>query len=280
MISTLFNIAVVSTLALIACSRAPQAEDTARKESAPSATQKTEHSTPPDSDGCGDWYSGTIGNNIPIRMKLCRQGTTLGGTYQYVKVGKDLELAGTVSPDGRIEINEYHGSEMSTGKFVGSFVGNTLIEGTWISSAGKEPKQLPFTLRLEKRPAGVADFTGSWSYESDGYVFALDLGVRGDSVFGYHCAVTKNATRVDCNDLHDDPSSSVDPMTPSVLGTIKGNVATVIFRSAYGTDSLGEPVSGQATITLNGNAIDWKVTSDADGDYYLAREATLKRAPR
>ncbi|MDB5034538.1 MAG: hypothetical protein JWQ98_1779 [Chlorobi bacterium] len=275
MISTLIKATAISTLALIACSRAPRPDDAPK--SIPSAAPAP--STPPDSTDGGDLYTGTIGNNIPIRMRLRRQGAKLGGTYQYVKVGKDLELSGTVSPDGRIEMDEYHGGEMSTGKFVGSFVGNTLIEGVWIEGVRGEPKQLPFTLRLNK-PAGVADFTGSWTYENDGYVFSLDLGVRGDSVFGYHCAVTKNATRVDCNDLHDDPSRSEEPPTPSILGTIRGNIATVIFHSAYGVDSLGEPVSGQATITLNGDAIDWKITGNADGDYYLAREAVLKRAGR
>jgi hypothetical protein len=279
MISTLIKVATHSTLALIACSRQPHSGDAAPGNSAPSTTREGNTRTtsaPADTNGCEKSYRGNIGNNIPIRMKLCRDGEKLKGTYQYVKVGQDLRLEGEMGRNGSFQMNEYHGNKVSTGTFLGGFVGNTLIEGMWIEGGANGQKQLPFTLWLEKPIAGVADFTGTWNYENDGYVFSLDLGLTGDSVIGYHCAVTKNATRVDCNDLRSNPDIS-DTTFPSIRGTIRGNVATVTFESGYGMDSTGKPVSGQATMTLHGDLLDWKITTDGDGDYYLAREATLKR---
>ena len=46
------------------------------------------------------YYRGTIANNLSIEMILTRDGDRLTGTYFYPKVGKNINLAGTIDKAG------------------------------------------------------------------------------------------------------------------------------------------------------------------------------------
>ena len=61
---------------------------------------------------------------------------------------------------------------------------------------------------------------------------------------------------------------------PTIAGTVKGNVATVTFHTAY-PDSDGH---GTATMTKNGDTLDWEITS-SDGEHYLPKKALMTFKP-
>ena len=232
-----------------------------------------------DTTGCARGYRGTINGTIAITMRLCRKGENLAGSYRYVKVGKDIEIQGHVGDDGEFILYEWGdgGSRKQTGNWLGHISGDSLLEGTWTTVKGD--RSMPFRVTLAEGSApmsGAAGFDGSWSYEKDGYTFTLDLTVRGDSIVGRHCAVTKNATRVDCSAEETTGDASEDS-SPSIRGTFDGADARVHFESYYGVDSAMNPIGGTATMTLDGDRLAWKIVDFTPGDFYLPMQATLKR---
>ena len=85
------------------------------------------------------YFRGTIANNLAIEMTLTRDGDRLTGTYFYPKVGKNINLAGTVDKDGNVELKESDESGKDTGVFKGKWKPATdspdpalnEIEGKW-----------------------------------------------------------------------------------------------------------------------------------------------------
>ncbi|MES2568084.1 MAG: hypothetical protein V4565_14510 [Bacteroidota bacterium] len=74
-------------------------------------------------------YEGRINNKYDIVMHLTKTGNTLGGTYLYKNKGKAINLKGSITDDGSIELTEMTG-DMLTGMFYGKLV-DTQITGTW-----------------------------------------------------------------------------------------------------------------------------------------------------
>jgi len=113
------------------------------------------------------------------------------------------------------------------------------------------------------RAEGTGDFTGTWaSKTTDAITFALDLKQTGSRIEGYHNAVAQSGRRVD--DVQPDSGK------PSISGSVRGRVAHVTFSSGYGDGT------GEATITLNGNRLDWKITKSS-GMHSLPSASVLHR---
>ena len=136
-----------------------------------------------------------------------------------------------------------------------------------------EPQLRAYRSTLEE-PADFAEFWEGTLAEARRH--PLDLTVRGDSIVGRHCAVTKNATRVDCSAEETTGDASEDS-SPSIRGTFDGADARVHFESYYGVDSAMNPIGGTATMTLDGDRLAWKIVDFTPGDFYLPMQATLKR---
>ncbi len=110
----------------------------------------------------------------------------------------------------------------------------------------------------------IADFQGSWVDKTEGELsFSLDLQQEGTTLTGYHCGMTKDASRIDC---------SLEGEDFTIVGTIKGNTAKVKFTSAYSGQI------GMAKITHDGEHLFWEITAFPNGTYYLPDRATLTKA--
>ena len=111
-------------------------------------------------------------------------------------------------------------------------------------------------------------FSGEWSYGRNGYSFTLKLSQRGDSLVGAHCAVTRNAARIDCAFSEDG-----SPQPVSLAGAITNGRAIVRFKSSY------SEATGSARIVFRGRNIEWTIVrgSVSDGEYYLPARAVLSR---
>jgi hypothetical protein len=66
-------------------------------------------------------FSGTVGPNTQVSLRLTAQGTTLSGTEQYARIGKTLWLRGRVDSLGNFSIQERYPEDHLTGIFKGTF---------------------------------------------------------------------------------------------------------------------------------------------------------------
>jgi hypothetical protein len=80
-------------------------------------------------------FSGYV-NGIPVQISLTRDGDKLSGTYFYTRIGKNLNLAGTIDAEGNFKLKETDASGKTTGEFSGKWseTANTngaMLEGEW-----------------------------------------------------------------------------------------------------------------------------------------------------
>jgi hypothetical protein len=98
------------------------------------------------------YFHGRIAGTLAIEMTLTRDGDRLTGTYLYPKVGKNINLAGTIDKDGNLELKESDESGKDTGVFKGKWKPATdspdpslnEIEGKWSKPDGS--KETEFSL--------------------------------------------------------------------------------------------------------------------------------------
>jgi hypothetical protein len=85
--------------------------------------------------------SGTIGA-LPVFVDLSRNGDAVSGWYFYLKVGKQLRLAGKLDHNGFFQLEEYTANTNTrTGSFSGRVKDGKWL-GTWRNAAGKAPHDL------------------------------------------------------------------------------------------------------------------------------------------
>src|SRR6185503_12224378 len=88
------------------------------------------------------YFRGAINYNLKVEMTLVRDGERLTGTYFYPRVGKNIDLKGTVSKDGNVELRESDETGKDTGVFKGKWTSNAMglaeIEGKWSRPDGSK----------------------------------------------------------------------------------------------------------------------------------------------
>jgi Protein of unknown function (DUF3298) len=91
------------------------------------------------------YFRGTIGD-LSIEMTLTRDGDRVTGTYFYPKVGKNINLTGTINKDSNVELREADEAGKDTGVFKGKWQPATdspdpslsEIEGKWTRPDGSK----------------------------------------------------------------------------------------------------------------------------------------------
>lgn len=104
-------------------------------------------------------YEGTIGK-ASVRMTLQSKSDVIIGTYQYAKVGKDLDIQGIMRGKDSIILKEFDEQERQTGLFKGRYTGKGTppesITGIWSRPDGTKPT--PFALRIAGKVAPPTPF--------------------------------------------------------------------------------------------------------------------------
>ena len=114
----LITLALTTAFGVCACRKAstPTAPTTANS----SAETERQH---PDSAAVPTvetkFFQGSIGNALDLQMKLAREGEKLTGAYFYQKVGKKIDVRGTVDKDGNLTLEEFDSAGKQTGVFTG-----------------------------------------------------------------------------------------------------------------------------------------------------------------
>ncbi len=122
-------------------------------------------------------------------------------------------------------------------------------------------------IALLLRPAGAfaqpgnSPFTGKWVFIEGDYTLVLTLAQARDRFWGFHAINTPAAQR---GEEGQDASTG----SPSVEGTIRGNVATVKWTSEKG--------SGTARVTLRNGELEWQRLTQR-GRHNFPQRATLSR---
>src|SRR5256884_4174283 len=109
------------------------------------------------------YFRGTIAagaNNLKIEMTLGRDGERATGSYFYPKVGKNIELNGTIDKDGNVDLREKDDSGKETGVFKGKWkaalepneLGMANIAGKWSRPDGSKET----TFEMTKQPIGLS----------------------------------------------------------------------------------------------------------------------------
>lgn len=108
---------LIATVASTACRK-----QTGVPQPAPSPTPAAPEAPVGGVTQIGDKYffRGTIAN-LSIEMQLLRDGEHLSGTYFYPRIGKNINLTGTVDKDNNVTLNEADESGKQTGIFKGKW---------------------------------------------------------------------------------------------------------------------------------------------------------------
>ena len=110
--------------------------------------------------------------------------------------------------------------------------------------------------------AGKKPFAGVWDFNAgNASSFTLELTQTGNHIEGYHTAIAHRGNRID----------AILPKEgkPSITGDVIAGVAHISFRSGY------SDATGEATLTLNGNKLEWKITRSS-GAHYLPTTCILR----
>ena len=138
-------------LALGACRKQPAAsqQSTNKSSTAPERDAPVGGAAP---SGEKFYFSGTIAGNLRIEMTLLRDREQLTGGYFYPKVGKNIELKGSIDKNGGVELRESDENGKETGVFKGKWkaannspdASLSDIEGKWSKPDGS--KETAFAL--------------------------------------------------------------------------------------------------------------------------------------
>ena len=99
------------------------------------------------------YFRGTIANNLKIGMTIVRDRDQLTGTYFYPRVGKNIDLKGTIDKDGNLDLRETDETGKETGMFKGKWklatdepnAGLSEIEGKWSRPDGSRETNFQVT---------------------------------------------------------------------------------------------------------------------------------------
>src|ERR1051325_6148545 len=87
--------------------------------------------------------------NLSIEMALVRDNDHLTGTYFYPRVGKNIDLKGSIDRTGKLELRETDETGKDTGVFKGQWKSNEIglaaIEGKWSRPDGSKETQFELT---------------------------------------------------------------------------------------------------------------------------------------
>jgi len=97
------------------------------------------------------YFEGSIGTTLGLQMKLTREGERLAGSYYYKKIGKKIDLKGTVDKEGHLTLLESDPNGKQTGVFSGLWKadqdGMITISGNWSQPEGQ--KKTAFSVHEE-----------------------------------------------------------------------------------------------------------------------------------
>lgn len=142
------------------------------------------------------YFRGTIAD-LSIEMTLTRDGDRVTGTYFYPKVGKNINLTGTIDKQGNIDLRESDEAGKDTGVFRGKWKPATdspdpslsEIEGKWSKPDGSKETQflvdqqpIEFTTAVRVTPKVIKEANKAKRYTIDAEYPQIEGDARFDGL--------------------------------------------------------------------------------------------------
>jgi hypothetical protein len=195
------------------------------------------------------YFRGTIGNNLAIEMTLTRDGDRLTGTYFYPKVGKNINLAGTVDKDGQVELKESDESGKDTGVFKGKWKPATdspdpalnEIEGKWSKPDGSKEtafqvfqQPIAFTAAVRVTPKVIKEANKAKHYTIDAEYPQIEGDPRFDA-FNREARnlITKDVAAFRTSETSEETDTSTETPAETMDSTLD-----IGYEIRYATDDL------------------------------------------
>jgi hypothetical protein len=195
------------------------------------------------------YFRGTIANNLAIEMTVTRDGDRLTGTYFYPKVGKNINLAGTVDKDGNVELKESDESGKDTGVFKGKWKPATdspdpalnEIEGKWSKPDGTKEtafqvfqQPLAFTAAVRVTPKVIKEANKAKHYTVD----AEYPQIEGDSRFDNFNREVRNLITKDVAAFRTSETSEETDAGSETPAETLDSTLDIGYEIRYATDDL------------------------------------------
>jgi hypothetical protein len=178
------------------------------------------------------YFSGMIATSLPVEMTLTRDGDRLTGTYFYPKVGKNINLAGTIDKDGNVELKESDESGKDTGVFKGKWKpaadspDTTLseIEGKWSKPDGSKEtaflvvqQPIAFTAAVRVAPKVIKEANKAKHYTVDAEYPQIEGDARFDNFNReVRSLITKDVAAFKTSETADETNAGAE--TPAETG--------------------------------------------------------------
>jgi hypothetical protein len=195
------------------------------------------------------YFRGTIANNLAIEMTLTRDADRLTGTYFYPKVGKNINLAGTVDRDGNVQLKESDENGKDTGIFKGKWKPATdspdpalnEIDGKWSKPDGTKEtafqvfqQPIAFTAAVRVTPKVIKEANKPRHYTVD----AEYPQIEGDTRFDNFNREARNLITKDVAAFKtSETSTETDSGTETPAETIDSTL-DIGYEIRYATDDL------------------------------------------
>jgi Protein of unknown function (DUF3298)/Deacetylase PdaC len=195
------------------------------------------------------YFRGTIANNLAIEMTLTRDADRLTGTYFYPKVGKNINLAGTVDKDGNVQLKESDENGKDTGIFKGKWKPATdspdpalnEIDGKWSKPDGTKEtafqvfqQPIAFTTAVRVTPKVIKEANKPKHYTVD----AEYPQIEGDTRFDNFNREARNLITKDVAAFKtSETSTETDSGTETPAETID-SALDIGYEIRYATDDL------------------------------------------
>jgi hypothetical protein len=137
-------------------------------------------------------FRGRIAYELKIEMSLVKDSNGLSGTYFYPRVGKNINLKGSVDKDGNVDLRESDDSGKETGVFKGKWkaaneMGLAEIEGKWSKPDGSKETEfwvgqqpIEFAGAVRVTPKVVREANKELRYSLDAEYPQIDGDARFD----------------------------------------------------------------------------------------------------
>lgn len=119
-------------------------------------------------DGAARVFRGYV-SGLPVEITLTRAGDKLSGSYLYTRIGKPLQLEGTIDAGGNFKLTERDATGKKTGEFSGKWTedekeNGASLEGEW-RKPGSAADSVGFTAGEQ-----MIEFTGAAKIVSKSFV--------------------------------------------------------------------------------------------------------------
>jgi hypothetical protein len=137
-------------------------------------------------------FRGRIAYELKIEMTLVKDSNGLTGTYFYPRVGKNINLKGSVDKDGNVDLRESDESGKETGVFKGKWkaaneMGLAEIEGKWSRPDGSKETEfwvgqqpIEFAAAVRVTPKVIREASKELRYSLDAEYPQIDGDGRFD----------------------------------------------------------------------------------------------------